>query len=119
MSAAPGAKAIPSVRFTRLFIDNEFVDALSGRTFASVNPATEAEICQVAEADKADVDRAVRAAQRAFARGSPWRTMDASQRGQLLYELAAVMKRERDYLAALDTLDNGETAQTFLAVPRI
>lgn len=45
---------------TRLFINNEFVKAESGRTFATVNPATEEVICNVEEADAADVDKAVR-----------------------------------------------------------
>ena len=48
---------------------------------------------------KADVDKAVQAAKEAFKLGSPWRTMDASQRGRLLYKLADLVERDLDYLA--------------------
>jgi aldehyde dehydrogenase (NAD+) len=68
----------------KLFINNEFVDARSGKSFANINPATGKKIVDVAEGDRADVDLAVRAAQRAFTRGSEWRNMDASARGKLL-----------------------------------
>jgi aldehyde dehydrogenase (NAD+) len=70
----------------QLFINNEFVDARSGKTFPTINPATGKKIVDVAEGDKADVDLAVKAAQRAFARGSEWRNMDASARGRLLFK---------------------------------
>ena len=50
----------PEVKFTKLFIDNEWVDAVSGKTFATVDPATEQEICKLAEGDKADVDKVTR-----------------------------------------------------------
>ncbi len=65
---------------TRLFINNEFVDAESKKTFKTVNPATEEVICEVQEAGPADVDKAVAAAKAAFEIGSPWRTMDATGR---------------------------------------
>ena len=74
----------PEVKFRQLFINNEFVDAVSGKTFATIDPSTEEVICQVAEGDKADVDKAVTAAKSAFKFGSTWRTMDASQRGKLM-----------------------------------
>lgn len=61
------------------------MDARSGKTFPTINPATGKKIADVAEGDKADVDLAVKAAQRAFVRGSEWRNMDASARGRLLY----------------------------------
>lgn len=72
-------------RVSQLFINNEFVDATSGKTFPSINPANGKKLADVAEGDKADVDLGVKAAQRAFARGSEWRTMDASARGRLLH----------------------------------
>lgn len=62
------------------------MDARSGKTFATINPATGKKIADVAEGDKADVDLAVRSAQRAFTRGSEWRNLDASARGRLLYK---------------------------------
>lgn len=68
------------IKYTKLFINNEFVDAKSGKTFATLNPATEQPIVSVAEGDKDDVEAAVRAAKAAFARSAPWRQMDASGR---------------------------------------
>lgn len=103
VSAAPAL-----VRFTQLFIDNQFVDARSGETLETINPATEEVICKVASAGVEDVNLAVQAAQRAFELGSEWRTMDASVRGELLYRLADLMERDRESLAALETLDNGK-----------
>lgn len=92
---------------TDCFIGGEWLPAKSGKTFATVNPATEEEITQVAEGDKEDVDAAARAARQAFDDG-PWRTMDARDRGRLMYLLADRMEEEIDHLAALETLDNGK-----------
>ncbi|XP_063217990.1 aldehyde dehydrogenase 1A1-like [Bacillus rossius redtenbacheri] len=96
------------IKFTKLFINNEFVDAVSGKTFPTINPTNGKKIIDVAEGDKADVDRAVEAASAAFSRGSPWRTMDASARGKLIYKLATLMERDAEYLANLESLDNGK-----------
>ena len=98
----------PKILYTKLFIDNQFVDSVNGKTFKTINPVTEEVICQVAEADKADVDLAVAAARRAFNLGSTWRTMDASGRGRLLAKMADLMERDKDDLAKLETLDNGK-----------
>jgi len=98
----------PEVKFTQIFINNEWVDSVSGKTFATINPATGEEICQVSEGDKADVDLAVKAAREAFKLGSKWRTMDASQRGNLLNKLADLIEADRNYLASLESLDNGK-----------
>lgn len=65
-------------------------------------------ICEVSEGDKADIDLAVAAARRAFKLGSPWRTMDASNRGKLLNKLADLVEQNLAYLASLNTLDNGK-----------
>ena len=96
------------VKFTRIFINNQWHEAVSGKTFPTINPATGAKICDVAEGDKADVDKATAAAREAFKLGSPWRTMDASQRGRLLNKLADLMERDKEYLARLETLDSGK-----------
>ena len=56
----------PDIKFTKLFINNQFVDAVSGKTFATVDPSDETEIAQIAEGDKADIDKAVKAARKAF-----------------------------------------------------
>ncbi len=96
------------VQYTKLFINNQWVDAASGKTFNTVDPTTEKVIAKVAEGDKADVDKAVKAARAAFKLGSTWRTMDASARGRLMYKFADLIERDREQLAALETMDNGK-----------
>lgn len=95
------------VRHTECFIDGRWVPSASGKTFATINPATEEEIAQVAEGDAEDIDRAAKAARRAF-EDSAWSKMDARKRGRLLYRLADLIEEEKDDLAALETLDNGK-----------
>ena len=58
----------PEIKFTKLFINNEFVDSVSGKTFETVNPSTGEVICNLQEGDKADVEKAIKAAKAAFAR---------------------------------------------------
>jgi aldehyde dehydrogenase (NAD+) len=91
---------------TKLLINNRWVPSESGKTFATINPSTGEEICQVAEADAADVMKAVKAARTAFE--GPWRKMRASERGRLLYRLADLIEANADELARLETLDNGK-----------
>jgi aldehyde dehydrogenase (NAD+) len=96
------------VRATKLFINNKWVDSASGKTFPTVNPTTGEEICQVAEADAADVEKAVKAARAAFETGA-WRTkMTASERGNALHRLADLIEQNLDELARLEALDNGK-----------
>jgi aldehyde dehydrogenase (NAD+) len=95
------------IRRTQMLIDGKWVDSASGKTFETLNPATGEIIAQVAEGDKEDVDRAVKAARKAFETG-PWRRMDARERGKCLYRLADLIERHIDELAALETLDNGK-----------
>jgi acyl-CoA reductase-like NAD-dependent aldehyde dehydrogenase len=95
------------IRPGKLFIADKFVDAQSGKTFETINPATEAVLTTVAEADAADIDLAVSAARTAFDTG-PWATMDARERGRLIYKLASLIDANREELAALETLDNGK-----------
>uniref|UniRef100_A0A2K6FJU8 aldehyde dehydrogenase (NAD(+)) n=1 Tax=Propithecus coquereli TaxID=379532 RepID=A0A2K6FJU8_PROCO len=106
--AVPAPNQQPEIFYNKIFIDNEWHDAVSKKTFPTVNQATGEVICQVAEGDKEDVDRAVKAARAAFQLGSPWRHMDASCRGRLLNSLADLTERDRTCLAALETLDNGK-----------
>ncbi|KAM6893360.1 aldehyde dehydrogenase, mitochondrial-like [Xenentodon cancila] len=107
-AAIPVPSTQPEVRYNKLFINNEWVDAQSRKTFPTINPTTGEVICQVAEADEADVNKAVKAAREAFRLGSPWRHMDASDRGLLLSRLADAIERDAAYLAELETLDNGK-----------
>ncbi|XP_035666435.1 retinal dehydrogenase 2-like [Branchiostoma floridae] len=102
------AQRNPEIKYTEIFINNEWHKSESGKTFPTINPATGEEICHIQEGDKADVDKAVKAAREAFQLGSPWRKMDASQRGRLLSKLADLIERDSMYLASLDTLDNGK-----------
>ncbi|KAG5893698.1 hypothetical protein JTB14_017805 [Gonioctena quinquepunctata] len=96
------------VKYNKLFIDNEFVDAVQKKTFPVLNPTNGKVIVEVAEANKEDVDKAVAAAKVAFSRGSEWRSMDASKRGTLINKLADLISRDTNELAALEALDNGK-----------
>ena len=89
-----------------LLIDGQHVPSASGRSFKTLNPATEQVITTVAEGNEADVDRAVAAARGAFE--GPWRTMRASERGQILLRLVDLMKKHADEIAALESLDAGK-----------
>ncbi|XP_054726875.1 aldehyde dehydrogenase, mitochondrial [Anastrepha obliqua] len=95
-------------KYTQLFINNEFVDAVSGKKFPTINPATGKLIVEVAEGDKADVDLAVTAAKKAFHRNSEWRTMSPLQRTELMNKLCSLMDRDKQALASLETQDNGK-----------
>ena len=104
---APKREPKVAVSATKLLINNQWLDSASGKSFPTINPATGEVICQVAEADAADVDRAVRAARYAFEHGS-WRKTSASERGRLLNRLADLIERHADELARLESLDNGK-----------
>jgi aldehyde dehydrogenase (NAD+) len=104
--------ALPQLK---LLINNRWVASESGRTFATIDPSTGEEICQVAEADAADVEKAVRAARAAFEHG-PWRKMRASERGRLLHRLADLIESNAEQLARLESLDNGKPVSVARAV---
>src|SRR5258707_4536350 len=89
-----------------LLIDGQHVPSASGRSSKPLNPATERVITTIAEGNEADVDRAVAAARRAFE--GPWRTMRASERGQILLRLVDLMKKHADEIASLESLDAGK-----------
>ena len=91
----------------KLFINGKWVDSVSGKTFDTLNPATEEVITSIAEGDKADIDLAVTAAREAFENG-PWKKIDARDRGRILLEIANLIEKNKDELALLDTLDNGK-----------
>uniref|UniRef100_A0A673L8W0 aldehyde dehydrogenase (NAD(+)) n=1 Tax=Sinocyclocheilus rhinocerous TaxID=307959 RepID=A0A673L8W0_9TELE len=98
-STIPAPNVHPDVHYNKIFISNEWHDAVSKKTFPTINPATGEVICHVAEGNKADVEKAVKAAKDAFKLGSPWRRMDASHRGLLLSRLADCIERDAAYLA--------------------
>ncbi len=91
----------------RMLIDGQWVEAASRKTFTTVNPATEDVLAQVCEGDKEDIDRAVKAARKAFEDG-PWSKMTPSQRGQIVWKIGDLIEKYRDELALIDTLDNGK-----------
>ena len=91
----------------RLLIDGQWVDAASGKTFVTTDPATEQEITHVAHGEAEDIDRAVAAARRAFEEG-PWRTITPSARGQIIWRLADLLEKHTDEFAELEALDNGK-----------
>lgn len=92
---------------TRAFIDDAFVDAVSGETFDSVNPATGETLAKVASCDAADAEVAVRHAREAFERGE-WSRLAPGRRKQVLLGLADLMEMHKHELALLDTLDMGK-----------
>ena len=92
---------------TQCFINNEFVDADSGETFDTVNPATEEVLAKVSAGDKSDIDKAVKAARAAFEEG-PWSKMDGASRGRLMYKLADIMEEHFEELTAIEVSDNGK-----------
>lgn len=98
---------VPEIRRTQLLIGGEWQDSVSGDTFSTVNPVSEEAIADVAQANEQDVDRAVKAARKAFEEGE-WSQMDARDRGRLLGRLADLIEENFDELAALETLDNGK-----------
>ncbi|HEY0003346.1 MAG TPA: aldehyde dehydrogenase family protein [Pyrinomonadaceae bacterium] len=113
MSSAQSA-ASDTPRKYQLFIDGQWVDAESGKTFETPNPATGKTLAEVAEADAADIDKAVAAARRAFE--GKWSKMSARDRGRLIYKLAQLIEERSQELAALETADNGKPIRESLYV---
>ncbi len=97
----------------RLFIGGEFVDATSGETFDTVNPATNRVIAVVEQASESDVDRAVAAARSGF---EAWSTMPAVERGRILRRAADLLRARNDELAHLETLDTGKPLSETLEI---
>jgi acyl-CoA reductase-like NAD-dependent aldehyde dehydrogenase len=94
----------------KLLINGKFVDSKSGKTFPTLNPATEHIIDHIHEADQEDVEDAVLAAREAFDNG-PWRKMSAAERGRLMFKLVDLMEKHADEFAFLESIDNGKPLQ--------
>ncbi|MFE9024633.1 aldehyde dehydrogenase family protein [Streptomyces sp. NPDC007808] len=88
-----------------LFIDGEFVEAADGKVFKTVSPSTEEVLAEIARAGEADVDRAVRAARKAFEK---WSALPGSERAKYLFRIARIIQERSRELAVLETLDNGK-----------
>ena len=100
----------------QLFINGQWVDAASGKTFETPNPATGETLARIAEGDAEDVDRAVRAARRAFEEG-PWGRMTPSERGRIIWRIGDLIIQHNDELAQLESLDNGKPFAVAAAGP--
>lgn len=92
-----------------MLVGGTWKQAVSGRTFLTIDPATEKEIADVALGEAADIDLAVAAARCAFERGSPWSRATPRDRAAILRRLAELLKANAEELAFLDSLDNGKT----------
>ncbi|MFE1781761.1 aldehyde dehydrogenase family protein [Streptomyces sp. NPDC059506] len=88
-----------------LFVDGEFTEAAGGRTFTTVSPSTEEVLSEVALGGAEDVDRAVRAAGRAFEK---WSALPGRERAKYLFRIARILQERSRELAVLETLDNGK-----------
>lgn len=96
-ATAPAANKKARIGPTKLLINNKWVESASGKRFETINPCTGDAICDVAEADKADVDKAVAAARAAFDNGE-WTKMPAAKRGELMNKLADLVEKNADEL---------------------
>ena len=106
---APESRAIVDIKASYgLFVDGAFVDGHGGdpQSFKTINPATEEVLAEVTSADEADVDAAVKAARRAFAR--VWSPMSGRERAKYLYRIARIIQERGRELAVLESLDNGK-----------
>src|SRR5215468_6037941 len=91
----------------KMLINGKWVDSASGKTFPTYNPATGEVLARVAEGDREDIDRAVKAARAAFQTG-PWSKLTVSERGRLIWKLADLLEEHLEEFAELEMLDNGK-----------
>jgi acyl-CoA reductase-like NAD-dependent aldehyde dehydrogenase len=92
----------------QLFINGDFVDARGGETFATINPATEEKLTDVASAGPDDVDAAVRAARAQMEPGSEWQKMKPRDRAKVMWRLADMLSARAEEIGRIETLDNGK-----------
>jgi len=98
----------------QLFINGQWTDAASGKTFETPNPATGDTLARIAEGDAEDIDRAVRAARKAFDEG-PWGRITPSERGRIIWRIGDLILEHAEELAQLESLDNGKPYGVALA----
>src|ERR1700760_1637480 len=91
----------------KLFIDGEWVEAVSGKTFETPNPATGGTLANIAEGDAEGIDRAGGAARKAFDDG-PWGRITPSERGRIIWRIGDLILEHAEELAQLESLDNGK-----------
>ncbi|PYS94361.1 MAG: betaine-aldehyde dehydrogenase [Acidobacteria bacterium] len=102
---APNASTLPP---GRLFIGGQWVESVEGRTFTTLNPATEEPLAEVSEGRSADIDRAVEAARKAFGEGA-WPRLAPADRGRILWRLGDLLESHVDEIARIESLDSGKT----------
>ncbi|UIR18502.1 aldehyde dehydrogenase family protein [Streptomyces spinosirectus] len=103
---APESRSIADIAPSYgLFIDGEFTEAADGKVFKTVSPSTEEVLSEIAQAGEADVDRAVKAARRAFEK---WSALPGAERAKYLFRIARIIQERSRELAVLETLDNGK-----------
>src|ERR1041385_6867371 len=107
VSVESSVERFVSAPVRKMLIDGKWVEAASGKTFETPNPATGATLARVAAGDKEDIDRAVRAARRTFA-GGRWARSNPRERQPILFRIADLIEKHADELAQLETLDNGK-----------
>ena len=104
---APESPSVVDIKSSYgLFIDGEFIDPGAGGSFKTISPSTEEVLAEVAEADEADVDRAVKAARRAYTR--VWSRLSGRERGKYLFRIARILQERSRELAVLESIDNGK-----------
>jgi aldehyde dehydrogenase (NAD+) len=104
---APESRAVVDIKSSYgLFVNGEFTDPTGGHSFKTVSPATEEVLAEVAEASAEDVDRAVKAARRAY--DKVWSTMPGRERAKYLFRIARIIQERARELAVLESLDNGK-----------
>jgi aldehyde dehydrogenase (NAD+) len=103
---APEARDLATIRDRYgLFIGGEFVDPADGGSMATISPATEQHLADVAVATEPDVDRAVKAARKAF---GPWSKLTGAERSKYLFRIARILQERAREFAVLETIDNGK-----------
>ena len=106
-ASAPESKAIANIASSYgLFIGGKFVKSKQGKSFNTINPATEEFLSKISYAEKADIDSAVKSARLAFTK--VWSRMPAKERGKYLYRIARIMQERAREFAVVETLDNGK-----------
>ncbi|KAL1159545.1 hypothetical protein V6Z11_A07G004600 [Gossypium hirsutum] len=108
---------IPPIKFTKLFINGNFVDSVSGKTFEAIDPRTGEAITRVSKGDKEDVDLAVKAARFAFDNG-PWPRLSGSERGRILMKLADLIEENIEEIASLDAINADKIHGTVLKLSK-
>jgi len=118
MATSTSSAASVGAGFRQMFVNGKWVDSSSGATFDVINPATETVLSSVSAGATPDVDRAVAAARAQFD-GGEWSKMPGAQRGRLLYRLAELLERDREYLAKLESATVGKPLfePTLLDIP--